>query len=229
MREEDWVVALVAGGAEAVPPDEPAVHVPAAGPGEPAADRGGSEPHADHGPEPAADHGPEPHGDRWVFLPDPAWSTEERGAPPLQAVVGGWLVAADGTTGAFVPNPDYLPSGADSPTDPVDAVLRLLADDRADVAALEGALREAELGVAVDVAGNPVLAPSPDDVPCVLATTAPARRKTVRADAWEVVTAAELAGALPAEGVDVLLNPGSPTATRLVAGAFRAAILTTVD
>ncbi|WP_263250045.1 type VII secretion system-associated protein [Saccharopolyspora rosea] len=213
MREEDWVAALTAGGAEAVPEDEPSADVPAADHGEPAADRGGSG----------------SHGDRWVFLPDPAWPAEERGAPPLEAVVGGWPVAADGTTGAFVPNPDYAPSGPDSPTDPVDAVLRLLADDRADVAALAGALREAELGVAVDVDGNPVLAPSPDDVPCVLATTAPARRAAVHADAWEVVTAAELAGTLPAEGVDVLLNPGSRTATRLVAGAFRDAVLTTVD
>ncbi|TDD41025.1 type VII secretion system-associated protein [Saccharopolyspora elongata] len=167
-----------------------------------------------------------PEEDRWVFLIDPAW--QEQGGdpqqPPLDAVVGGWYVEADGTTGRFEANPDYVPSGPGSPTDPVDATLRLVNKGEADAEALLATLREAVLGVAIDEEGNPVIAPSPDDVASVLVTTAPAHRRRVQVAGWQEVTAAELAEVLPDEGVDVFVNPGSDASMRLLAGAFKRAV-----
>ncbi|MFI0467240.1 type VII secretion system-associated protein [Saccharopolyspora sp. 5N102] len=167
-----------------------------------------------------------PEENRWVFLIDPAW--QEQGGdpqqPPRQAVVGGWLVEADGTTGRFHANPDYVPSGPDSPTDPVDATLRLVNKGEAGTEALLATLREAEFGIAVDEENNPVVAPAPDGVASMLVTTAPAYRHRVRVAGWRVATAAELVAELPEQGVDVLINPGAPASMRLVAAAFRKAV-----
>jgi hypothetical protein len=77
------------------------------------------------------------------------------------------------------------------------------------------------LGVAVDEQGMALVAPAPDDVPSVLVATAPAHRARVDAPGWREVTVAELAAALPPQGVDVLLNPGAPMSTRLTADAVR--------
>ncbi|MER7016308.1 type VII secretion system-associated protein [Saccharopolyspora sp. NPDC000359] len=163
--------------------------------------------------------------DHWVFLIDPVW--EEQGAgeqPPLEAVVGGWLVEADGTTGRFHANPDYVPSSPDSPTDPVDATLQLVTRGKAEPDALLATLRDAVLGVAVDAEQNPVVAPAPDEVPSVLVTTAPAHRDRVDVEGWHEVTAAELAEVLPDEGVDVLINPGAASSMRILASALRRAV-----
>lgn len=167
-----------------------------------------------------------PAEDRWVLLVDPAW--QEQGGdpldPPLPAVVGGWFVAADGTTGRFEANPEYVPSSPDSPTDPVDATLRLLNEGEADTAALLATLPGAVFGVAVDEDENPVVAPSPDGEPSVLVTTAPAHRDRVRVAGWVEVSAGELAEVLPDEGVDVLINPGSAASMRLLASALKRAV-----
>ncbi|MEU5853193.1 type VII secretion system-associated protein [Saccharopolyspora shandongensis] len=167
-----------------------------------------------------------PDEDRLVFLVDPAW--QEQGGdpqePPLEAVVGGWYVEADGTTGRFQPNPDYVPSSPGSPTDPIDATLRLLNKGEADTDALLATLRDAVLGVAVDEDGNPVVTPAPDGVPSVLVTTAPAHQPRVQVAGWQEATTAELAEALPEEGIDVLVNPGSDASMRLLASALRSAV-----
>src|SRR3954463_5371506 len=74
-------------------------------------------------------------GDQWVFLIDPSWQAEaaekgEGGAdpekPPLEAGLGGWFFAESGVPSRFHANPAYEPTTPDSPTDPVDAVLRLV-------------------------------------------------------------------------------------------------------
>lgn len=167
-----------------------------------------------------------PDEDRLVFLIDPAW--QEAGGDPrqplLEAVVGGWYVEADGTTGRFQANPDYVPSSPGSPTDPIDATLRLVNKGEADADALLATLRDAVLGVAVDEDGNPVVAPSPDGVASVLVTTAPAHRHGVEVAGWQEATTAELAEVLPEEGIDVLVNPGSDASMRLIADALRQAV-----
>jgi hypothetical protein len=169
---------------------------------------------------------PEPTdaGDRWMFLIDPAWDTERDGTPPAEAVVGGWLAEADGSTGAFHPNPDYRPSHPDSPTDPVDATLQLVNRGEADADALLATLVAAVLGVAMDQQGNPLVAVAPDGVPSVLVTTAPLHRSRVEASGWQEVRAAELAEVLPDNGIDLLVNPGAPASMRIVAASLKKAV-----
>jgi hypothetical protein len=97
-------------------------------------------------------------------------------------VVGGWLVAADDSISRFQPNPEYEPATPESPTDPLDAALRLAAKGEVDVDALFAVIREAEFAVALDT-DQPLIAPAPDEVPCLMVTTAPAHRGRVK-DAW---------------------------------------------
>ncbi|GAA4545082.1 type VII secretion system-associated protein [Amycolatopsis samaneae] len=160
--------------------------------------------------------------DRWIFMIDPAWqAADENGQPPLASVVGGWYVDDDGETGLFHPNPDYQPSEPGLPTDPVDAALQLVVRGEIDGDELLKSLPDITYGVALDEDGTPVVALSPDDVPSVLVTTAPAHRARVNVSGWTEVTASGLAEALPDEGIDVLLNPGAPASMRLLAGAFK--------
>lgn len=159
---------------------------------------------------------------QWTFMIDPAWQPTSQGdEPPPEAVVGGWFVQEDGDISLFRPNPAYQPSSPGLPTDPVDVALQRLAAGECDGDDLLSTLPDVLLAVAVDDQGIALVVPSPDDVPSVLVTTAPAHRTRVDAPAWREVTIAQLAEALPAEGVDVLLNPGAPTSTRLLADAIR--------
>ena len=161
---------------------------------------------------------------QWLLLVDPEWqpsSAEDSENPPVEVVVGGWFVDADGAPGRFRPNPAYDPADPDAPTDPVDATLQLVLDQRADAEQLLETTREVVLGVGVDEQGSAVVAPAPDEVPSVLVATAPRHRERVRVHDWVEVTVEELAEALPDEGVDVLLNPGAPASMRLHAPSLR--------
>jgi hypothetical protein len=166
--------------------------------------------------------------DQWVFLIDPAWQAPEPAAdsegaegPPMDAVVGGWLVTADGTVGTFSANPGYRPSQPGSPTDPVDATLQLLVRGEADSDALFAVIRESVFDVALDEDGKPIIAPAPDDVLSLLVSTAPAQRFRVQTDNWRAsVTAKELADLLREHEVDLLLNPGGPASIRLIGDVF---------
>jgi hypothetical protein len=164
----------------------------------------------------------------WTFMIDPTWHpTTDGEEPPPAAVIGGWLIREDGEVSLFQPNPGYQPSRPDMPTDPVDVALQRLAEGDGDGDDLLAALAEVLLAVAVDEQGTALVVPAPDDVPSVLVTTAPAHRTRVDAPAWREVTVADLAAALPAEGVDVLLNPGAPASTRLTADAVRQSVADT--
>ncbi|MEV0679404.1 type VII secretion system-associated protein [Actinosynnema sp. NPDC050436] len=157
-----------------------------------------------------------------LLLIDSAWTpTDAVPDPPPAAVVGGWPVLPDGSRGRFEPNPGHRPSTPDSPLDPVDAVLGLLARGEVGADVLTAALRDVVLGVAVDERGAAVVRPAPDDVPSVLVTTSPGHRRRVRAAGWRDVVLEQLAAALPDRGVDVLLNPGAPMSLRLPADTVR--------
>jgi hypothetical protein len=143
--------------------------------------------------------------------------------PPLAAIVGGWLVRTDGTVGRFEANPEYQPATPDSPTDPVDAALRLAARGEMEFDAVFSVLHEAVFGVALDEGEEPLIAPAPDEVPCLLVTTAPAHRSLVAAHAWREVDIEELSALLSEHEVDVLLNPGVSTSTRLLADTIERA------
>ncbi|MCE7007343.1 type VII secretion system-associated protein [Kibdelosporangium philippinense] len=181
---------------------------------------------------------PEEAKDQWVFLIDPGWQPledeepaedkaeaeeqadgeEEPAGPgvPLTAIVGGWLAGADGSLSRFNPNPDYEPSTPNSPTDPVDAALRLVTRGEMDTDTMFSIMKEAGYAVALDENDAPIVAPAPDDVPSLLATTAPLHRKQVRTENWREVDVDELVALLNEHEVDLLLNPGAPCSMRLI-------------
>jgi hypothetical protein len=163
-----------------------------------------------------------------LLLVDPAFEeSAETPDPPPESVIGGWAVGPDGSTGRFRPNPVHVPSSPDVPSDPVDAVLRLLAGGEADTEDLLAVLGEIDLDVALDPDAVVLVVPAPDGQLCVLATTAPRHRAAVvdAEDApvagWRAVSLAEVAAALPEQGVDVLLNPYGPAPMRIAAAAVR--------
>ena len=163
----------------------------------------------------------DPHGGL-LLLFDSAWQpTEQEPAPPVTAAIGAWHVLPDGTRGPFQPNPVYRPSTPDSPLDPVDAALGMLARGEFDPDELPAVLSDVRYGVALDEQGAPIIRPAPDGVPAALVTTSYGHRDRVDATAWATVTLAELAEVLP--GVDILLNPGAPTSMRVLADTVREA------
>ncbi|MFD9733138.1 type VII secretion system-associated protein [Umezawaea sp. NPDC059074] len=160
-------------------------------------------------------------GDQWAFLVDPGWQAENPDdGVPLAAIVGGWLASADGTLSRFHPNPDYEPSTPGSPTDPVDATLQLVVRGESTSEMLFAVIKESTFAVALDDDDTPVVAPSPDDVPSLLVTTAPLHQGRVRTDKWRDVSAVELADLLVQQRVDLLLNPGAPSSMRLIGEVF---------
>ncbi|NGY63441.1 type VII secretion system-associated protein [Lentzea sp. NEAU-D13] len=183
-------------------------------------------------------------GDQWVFLIDPSWQAEaaekSEGAdpekPPLEAVLGGWFVEESGVTSRFHANPSYEPTTPDSPTDPVDAVLRLVVRGESEPDQLLDVMAESVFGLAVNAENTPVVVMSPDDVPCVIAATAPAHSRRIAeveglqdVEAWAEVNLGQLVGVLPDEGVDVLLNPGASSSMRLIAATLREVAAKTAD
>jgi hypothetical protein len=171
----------------------------------------------------------------WMLLLDSDWDGpggDDPGAaevPPVETIVGGWLVDDDGTVGRFEPNPLYRPRNADSPTSPVDAAAKLVATGRADSDLVLLALRDSVVELALDEVGDVLVATAPDGVSCALVVTSAADQ--VRIDdvpEWRQVDLYELLRLLPA-GLDVLLNPAGPRAMRLLASALRAAAGQAID
>ncbi|WP_410604743.1 type VII secretion system-associated protein [Amycolatopsis sp. lyj-90] len=157
--------------------------------------------------------------ENWFLLMDPVWSpSSENDSPPIEAVVGLWPVEADGKVGKFRANPDYLPAGEDSPSDPLDAVLRLVLQGRAEPEQIQLMLRDSLFDIAMNGDGRPLVTKSPDDVPCCVVATGEAYRRRIASPGWRRIDLGELTGLL-ADGIDVLFNPGGPASVRL-AGDF---------
>lgn len=144
---------------------------------------------------PAEPEVPDTAEDQIAYLIDPGWRpTPGQPDPGPAQVVGAWILRADGGIEGFQSNPDYVPSDPGSPTDPVDAVLQILALDREDglrpedetMELLDTVLVEARLGVALDENGVAVVraAPgggsSPSSPPPRTATGSPASRPGAR-------------------------------------------------
>lgn len=158
------------------------------------------------------------------MLLDPAFvASEETHDFPAHVVLGAWLIDETGRPSRFHPNPQYRPGTPESPLDPVDAVLRALADGKDVADQLTAVLRDTVLAIATTEDGTAVVRPAPDGVPSVQVTTSHGHRAVVDGGVrWLDVTVEELAEALPSRGVDVLLNPGSPASMRVLAEAIHA-------
>ena len=158
--------------------------------------------------------------DNWLVLFDPAWQRTGDEQPPKEVVVGGWLLDSDGKPGPFQPNPDFVPSGPDTPSDPIDAVLRRVGRGDKVGDQLVPAVLDAVVEIAVDDAGNPLVGPAPDGVPCVGVATAPLHKARVEAPRWRSLVGRNLPAVVP-PGAGILLNPDGPAAFRLTMEALR--------
>lgn len=173
-------------------------------------------------PETAAEGEPV---DQWAVLIDPEWKPEhEDQSPPETAIVGSWHVGPDGSLLSFRPNHAYEPSSENSPTDPVDASVRLAMRGELSIPGLLAVLPGAHLLLGLDEEHTPIITRALDGQPSVLVLTAFAHARRLTVPVWAEVTAEEVADALPEEGVDVLLNPGAPASTRIGAQEFREAV-----
>ncbi|MFC4020554.1 type VII secretion system-associated protein [Micromonospora sp. GCM10011542] len=170
----------------------------------------------------------------WMLLLDSEWDgsgdegPDAADVPPVETIVGGWLVDEDGTVGPFEANPLYRPRNADSPTSPVDAAVKLVATGRADTDLILLALRDSVVEVALDETGDMLVASAPDGVACVVVVTGAADQARLDVPGWRQVDLYELLRLLPT-GLDVLLNPAGPRAMRLLASALRGAAGQTTD
>lgn len=158
--------------------------------------------------------------ENWFLLVDPGWSPEsEDTAPPIEAVVGLWPVE-EGRFGKFRPNPEYVPADPESPSDPLDAVLRLVLQERAEVEHIRLVLRDSLFDLVVTDDGRPRVIPAPDGRPCVVVATGEPHRRRLGARLWQRVDLAELIELLD-DGVDVLFNPAGAASIRLTGDFLR--------
>ncbi|EQD82328.1 hypothetical protein A8924_5848 [Saccharopolyspora erythraea NRRL 2338] len=166
--------------------------------------------------------------EKWFLLMDPAWSpTADEPDPPVSAIVGVWPLE-DGAVGKFRPNPGYEPSDENSPSDPVDAVLRMMVRASADADQLRLILRDSVFDLAMNGDGRPLVTRSPDDVLCAVVATSEPHRLRITSPSWRRVDIDELVELL-ADDADVLFNPGGPATVRLVGGFIRSVPALTDD
>lgn len=162
--------------------------------------------------------------DNWFVLLDPDWqpgtSTE---SPPADAIVGGWRMLEDDTIGPFEPNPVYTPRSESTPTDPVDALLRLIASGRLDLGDdLIARIRDSVIEIGCDAADQMLVGVAPDGAPCIPVVTAAVHKQSVDIEHWVPVLGAMLPEVVP-PGIDILLNPGGSAQFRLITSALRPA------
>lgn len=156
--------------------------------------------------------------EEWVVLPDPGWDPDS--PLPAVAMVGGWRLGESGKPGPFQPNPDYRPRDAATPTDPLDAVLRLFAAGEDVGHRIVPAVLDAVLQIGCDDCGTPLVGSAPDGALCVAVVTAEVHKRRVQADRWLSISGDRLPEVTP-PGADILFNPGGPAQFRLVARALR--------
>jgi hypothetical protein len=157
-----------------------------------------------------------------LLLIDPSWQANTPAENlPADAIAGGWMLADDGTTtGPFEPNPDYVPRDPTTPTDPLDTVLRMIADGAELGERIIPTLRDAVVHIGCDEQNQPLIGPAPDGVSCVPVATAEVHKRRVAADRWFPVAGSKLAEIVP-HGVDILINPGGPAQFRLATETLR--------
>jgi hypothetical protein len=163
--------------------------------------------------------------ENWFLLMDPAWlPSSENDPPPIEAVVGLWPVEEEGKIGKFRANPEYVPTDEDSPSDPLDAVLRLVLQGRAESEHIQLMLRDSLFDLAMNGDNRPLVTKSPDDIPCVVVATGEPHRQRLASPDWRRIDLGELIELLPSE-VDVLFNPGGPAAVRLAGDFLRETLM----
>lgn len=170
----------------------------------------------------AADEAVDTAEESYFLLMDPEWAPDdELETPPFEAIVGLWPLAEDGSVGRFRSNPDYRPVNENSPSDPLDALLRLTMGGDAEVEQLQLMLRDCLVDQAMNGDGRPLIGKSPDDVPCAIVATSTPHQARIAAPDWRRSDLDEVAASL-SDGMDLLVNPGGPASVRLTGDFIRA-------
>ncbi|MBF6228748.1 type VII secretion system-associated protein [Nocardia abscessus] len=159
----------------------------------------------------------------WFVLFDPHWSGDPtQRTPPVEVMVGGWRLEQDGELGPFRPNPSYLPQTPHTPSDPIDALLRLIAAGESRSDEIIPTLTRTVVAIACDDQNQPRIAFSPDERPCVVVVTAEIHKQYLPVPRWIPVLGSLLPEVVPSH-TDVLFNPSSDHSFRLANNAIRPA------
>ncbi|WP_328406951.1 type VII secretion system-associated protein [Nocardia sp. NBC_00403] len=157
----------------------------------------------------------------WFVLPAPSWNPDGPSAtPPPEATVGGWMVEVDGTIGPFEPNPGYLPADDSTPSDPIDAMLRLIAAGEKLGDELVAMICHSVVEIGCGDDDLPLIGAAPDGAPCVVVATAAVQKRTVDVDRWMLMVGSDLPRIVP-RGVDIMLNPSGVAPFRLLINTMR--------
>lgn len=157
----------------------------------------------------------------WFVLLDPRWRAESPGSePPTEVIVGGWLLGTDGGLGPFESNPRYAPADDSIPTDPIDALLRLITNGENCADQIIETLLNTVVQIGCDDQDQLCVAASPDDVPCVLVVTAEVHKRHLDLPRWRPILGAHLPKVVPAS-IGVFVNARGNHQFRLVTDAIR--------
>jgi hypothetical protein len=167
--------------------------------------------------------------ENFFLLMDSQWKPKEgQLTPDLESIVGVWPLDDEGNVGRFRSNPYYEPIDENSPTDPFDAGLRLLVDNRIEGPQLQLLLLDILFDVAMNGDGRPLIAKSPDDVACMVIATSERHRTRVASPDWQRMSIEQLVEVIP-DDVQLLFNPGGPAMVRLSAEFATSALELTPD
>lgn len=159
--------------------------------------------------------------DDWYVLLDPAWRAETPDSqPPPHVMVGGWKIESEDRLGPFQPNPLYVPSGPEVPTDPIDSLLRAFAAGSAGAEDFITVFRNTVVYIGCDEKNRPITVGSPDGVDCAMVVTAEVHKARSSVTHWWPVLGSKLPEILPAQA-DILLNPSGPAQFRLRTASLR--------
>ncbi|MFF3174316.1 type VII secretion system-associated protein [Streptomyces sp. NPDC057900] len=149
--------------------------------------------------------------DRWLSVPDPAWSGT--GVPPDWAVPGRWRTDSTGTIVAWKDNADYRRSpearGWPRATDPVESAVQRAVTGYGPPGEVLRTLAAAKVAVLLGPDGEPLAVRSAEGEPVVPVFTAPAYYRVVGTFAARVVPVADVVEGLP-EGHSLYVNPTGP-------------------
>ncbi|MGW3584755.1 type VII secretion system-associated protein [Streptomyces rubiginosohelvolus] len=203
--------------------DDPAIPVPGPAAAEAVATAGGPADPAPAPDGPVTPAGPQPEPppevveaarelpDRWLSVPDAAWSG--RGAPPDWAVPGRWRTDAAGTIVAWEDNADYRPSpaalGWPRATDPVESAVQRAVTGYGPAAEVLRTLAASKVAVLIGSDGEPTALRSAQGDPVVPVFTSPAHLRALGSLAARLVPVADVVAGLP-EGHSLYLNPTGP-------------------
>ncbi|MEU7768584.1 type VII secretion system-associated protein [Nocardia sp. NPDC049190] len=157
----------------------------------------------------------------WFVLLDPTWQSEGSPSdPPAEVIVGGWRLDKDGSLGPFQSNPRYIPANNSIPTDPIDALLRLITNGENCAEQIIQTLKDTVVQIGCDDQGQLCVGTAPDDVPCVLVVTAEIHKQHSKLPRWRSILGAQLPKVVPA-GLDILFNAGGNHQFRIVTDAIQ--------